>query len=389
MITKKRCGLVPLLLWGVCALGVCVAVPSPAGAQSRAFTAEDMLGLVQISGRVSLAASGDRIAYMLPDPREEWNILERLPLGTVYMQRLEGPSAGPPVPLGSDGQRSSFPVFSPDGSRLAFFIGEAGGTRLAVWRADTGETRSIGAPFRGKATMPPQWASDARVVYARPAASIDVGERTRVRVLQSTDEVLPGDAFFANKSRAGLVVVDVVTGAGRTLLEDDAPLRRFDVSPDGEHVIAVQPSPATMGIARREQSETFLWRLDAGGAPRKITGRGERMSWLPDGRLVWRSGGRLLTLGANDRGPAEGGSAVPFMPGLGAQFTPLTWSPDGTSFVSLVADPSITDPEIEAPQPGMYTIARPFTDLYLVSSVDGTERHGRLRRAGERSGLER
>ena len=374
MISRKCRGGVPLLL-----VGVCATVPALAGAQTRPFTAEDMLDLAQISGGVSVASGGGRIAYMLPDVTEEWNILERFPLGTVYVQSLDGPSARPPVALGSDGQRSSFPVFSPDGSRLAFFFERAGGGQLAVWRADTGETRTVGTPFPGKATMAPQWVSDGQVVYARPAAPVDASgearEPARVRVLQSTDEVLPGDAFFANRSRAGLAVVDVGDGTERTLLEDDQPLRRFAVSPDGRHVIAALPSPATAGIARRERNETFLWRIDARGAPRKITDGGERLSWLPDGRLAWRSRGRLLTLGVNDPGPAEGGSGIPFDSGPGARFTPLAWSPDGTRFVSLVADQSISDPEIEAPQPGMYSIARPFMDLYLVSSEDGTARN--------------
>jgi dipeptidyl aminopeptidase/acylaminoacyl peptidase len=168
----------------------------------------------------------------------------------------------------------------------------------------------------------------------------------------------------------------VVTGVERTLLDDQSPLRRFAVSPNGDQVIAALPSPATDDLAGREQIETLLWHLDADASPRKLTSRGQRMSWLPDGRLLWRSnGGNLLTLGVSARGPAEGGRAVPFMSGRAARFTPVAWSPDGKSFVSLVADPSITDPEIETPQPGMYSIARPFMDLYVVSSEDGRARN--------------
>ena len=39
--------------------------------------------------------------------------------------------------------------------------------------------------------------------------------------------------------------------------------------------------------------------------------------------------------------------------------------------MTLVADRSISDAEVEAPQPGMFSIARAFTDLYLVSNEDG------------------
>ena len=369
MSNRKCRGSAPLFLAGVCAMA-----PATALAQTRPFTAEDMLDLVQISGAISVASGGDRVAYMLPDVTEERNILQRFALGTIYVQSLDGPSAGPPRSLGSHGRRSSFPVFSADGSLLAFFLEGPAGGQLAVWRAETGETRTLGTPFPGKATMPPQWASDGQVVYARPAVPSEVEKPDRVRVLETTDQVLPGDAFFANRSRAGLAVVDVANGTERLLLDDQASLRRFDVSPDGQYMIAALPTPATEGIALRERNETFLWRLEA-GAPRKITASAERISWLPDGRMAWRSRGRLLTLGVDEPGPLEGGTGVPFNSGSGPRFVPLAWSPDGTSFAMLVADPSLSDPEIEPPQPGMYSIARAFTDLYLVSSEDRAARN--------------
>ena len=146
-MTSRKCrGGVPLLLVAAC-MAACTTAPVPAEAQTRAFTAEDMLDLVQISGGVSVAPAGDRIAYMLPDVAEDWNVLERFPLGTVYVRSLDGPSAGTPVALGSEGRRSSFPMFSPDGSQVAFFLEGSSGGQLAVWRAETGETRTVGHTF--------------------------------------------------------------------------------------------------------------------------------------------------------------------------------------------------------------------------------------------------
>ena len=370
MTSRNYRGGVPLLLVAAC-MAACTTAPVPAEAQTRAFTAEDMLDLVQISGGVSVAPAGDRIVYMLPDVAEDWNVLERFPLGTVYVRSLDGPSAGTPVALGSEGRRSSFPMFSPDGSQVAFFLEGSSGGQLAVWRAETGETRTVGHTFHGKATTPPQWAGNGRVVFARPALPGVASEPARVRVLHTTDEILPGDAYFANRSRAGLVVLDLATGAERALLDDEAPLRSFTVSPDGEYVTAALPSPDTEGIARRERNETFLWRLGAGEESRMITGRGQRLSWLPDGRMAWRGRGGLLTLGVDEPGPAQGGSGTPFRSGSGARLAPLEWSPDGRHYVTLVADRSVSDPEVEAPQPGMFSIARAFTDLYLVSNEDG------------------
>ena len=51
--------------------------------------------------------------------------------------------------------------------------------------------------------------------------------------------------------------------------------------------------------------------------------------------------------------------------------TEPVWSPDASRFAALVADPSVTDPELEVVAPGMYTTAQPYMDVYVVSA-DGT-----------------
>src|SRR5262249_22466189 len=50
------------------------------------------------------------------------------------------------------------------------------------------------------------------------------------------------------------------------------------------------------------------------------------------------------------------------------------WSPDGSRFATLIADPTVSDAEIEPVKPGMYTIAHPFMDVYIVSA-DGAARN--------------
>ncbi|MFQ5702898.1 MAG: S9 family peptidase [Gemmatimonadales bacterium] len=343
------------------------AVVSAAHAQTRPFNAEDMLDVVRISGRIALSPTGDRLAYVLPDLADEWNVYERLQVGTVHVQRISHSGAGQAEPLGPSGQRSSFPAFSPDGANLAFYVERPRGGQLAVWNARTGKVRVLGASFSGKPFAAPQWAGPGRIIYARPTASDPKPQVPRVTVMHSTDEVLPGDAFFANRRRAGLAVIDIETGVARTLLDDREPLRRFEVSPDGRRVLAALPSSETAGVYRREVNGTLVWSLDSESDGRKIAAGGERISWLPDGRLFWRSKGRLVTLDADRPGPAEGGEPEPFMENLKTAITRLVWSPDGKRFVSLVRDPSLTDPEIEPPKPNMFTIARPFMDLYLMS----------------------
>jgi dipeptidyl aminopeptidase/acylaminoacyl peptidase len=205
--------------------------------QTRPFTAEDMLAIIGISGSVAVSFQGDRLAYVLPDPADEWNVGARPQRGAVYVQRITGREVGPPRRVGLEGQWSSFPAFSPDGVHLAFYVTDAEGSRLALWTLDSGRTQIVGARFTGTPSSAPMWASDDAIVYARTSAEPAPPEPPRVQVLESTDRILPGDAFFRSERRSGLAVFDVSTGAERTLIDDHGELRRFAVAPDGRHAL--------------------------------------------------------------------------------------------------------------------------------------------------------
>jgi hypothetical protein len=70
----------------------------------------------------------------------------------------------------------------------------------------------------------------------------------------------------------------------------------------------------------------------------------------------------------------NGGEPQPWADAFTLAVSEPVWAPDGTRFAALVADPSVTDPEIEPSKPGMYSIAQPFMDLYLVQA-DGASRN--------------
>lgn len=216
--------------------------------------------------------------------------------------------------------------------------------------------------------MPPQWdPSGQRIVYATAMADKNPGEPPRVRVVRSSDKRIPGDAFFINKRMARLAVADLSSARSRTLLDEPVYLRSFDLDPSGRQLIYVAPSPETFGIVGQETNESFLLPVTGKAPPRKIGGGGRSLSWSPDGaRLLYRENGKLVVI------PLAGGAPQPFLVGLKVAPTNLVFSPDGSSFLSLVPDRSLQDPEIEPPQPGMYSIARPFMDLYLISTVDGS-----------------
>ena len=335
----------PLLLAALTA----AVLPNSSSAQTRPFTAEDMLSVVQISGPVAVSPSGEELAYVLPDLNDEWNVGERVQVGRVHVLQMGGLVLGAPTPVGPPDQRSSFPAFSPDGTRVALYLEGPDGGRLAVWNSATGRLRAVGTRFEGRAWIAPQWASDTLIVYARADAPQVAGDPPRVQVLESTDQSLPGDAVFRNQRRGGVAIVDLETGEERTLLEDGELLRRFDISPDGRHVLV---SAGGQG--------TLLVPLDGSGEARAVAAGGARVSWMGRSALSW-SRDRQVFL--DTTAPGDEPMVVLSLP---EAITNVVWAPNALRFASLVPDPSINDPEIEPPQPGMYTIAQPFMDLYLL-----------------------
>ena len=362
-----------LLLVGVAAT-LAIGSASYAAQQPRTFIAEDWLDIVTFSGgsspfsgsggRPTLSPNGEWVAYVLPDMEDEWNVLERRKVGWVYVQPANG---GAPKPLSQGKNRSSFPTWSPDGKRLAFFLEGPDGGRLAIWNSDSDETGTLGEAFHGRAYLAPQWDSTGNYIVAAAAAKIpETDPLPRVRVVKSTDKRIPGDAFFINKRQAMLRLFNTQGGTERGLTSEAKRVRSFALSPRGTHVIYQAPSPETFGVIGEEKNETFLLTTDGSSEPRRVAEDGERLTWSPDGQslLVVRKG-KLQAI------PVSGGDPRPFLEGLELSLRNLHWSPNGKQFVTLIADKSIQDPETEPPQPKMYSIARPFMDLYLVSASSG------------------
>lgn len=348
-------------------------------AQSRPFTAEDMLDVVRISGDVEVSPEGDRLAFVLPDLDDEWNVLARRQAGSVHVLELDiGTDARPasptePVRIGPPGQRSSFPSFSPDGARVALFVldserGEPDGARLAVWDFDQDRLRLVGEPFGDRPSTAPQWASPSRIVYVRPSPPAPPPEQPRIQVL-TTDDPLPGDAYFRREVRAGLAVVDLESSIEQTVIPDGGGVTGFEVSPDGAHVIVDEQGrrgSVLWALPREETAQEPMEEAAREGSARRIgeiTGQG---SWMADGRLLLEDEDTLVAL--DPRRPAAPPEPVAPLSGMTAG---VTESPFGSHLAGLAPDPSLTDTEIEPPRPGMYTIARPFMDLVLVDVADG------------------
>jgi len=348
------------------------SAPTAFAQSTPIFTTEDMLVVRTFAGGQPLAVSSDgrRVAYVLTDTGDEWNIQEPRPSGHVVVQMIGSDRPGAPRALTGGATHSAFPAWSPDGRRLAFVREEPAGGRIVIWDADRDVMTAVGDAFSARAYLAPQWQpSGTSVIVAVPQPDRQT-QASRVRVVKNTDARIPGDQFFTDERRGVLTAIDANSGKATPLVSDPVVLRSFRLSPTGRDVLFVSPDPATLGVIGKEQNDTFI--VPTAGArpatPRKMAERG-RLTWSPDGtHLLFARGGRLMSV------PIEGGPAAPWRESFAQSTSEPIWSSDGTRFAALVADPAVSDPEIEPVRPGMYTIAQPFMDLYVVSA-DGAARN--------------
>ena len=292
---------------------------------------------------------------------------EPRPTGYVHVVALGGGRPASPRALTSGAVHSAFPVWSSDGRRLAFIREEKGQGRVVVWDSERDQMMPIGDPLTERTYLAPQWDSGDKTLVVAVARAVAPPAPYRVRSVNNRDARIPGDQFFVDERAATLTAIDVASGVATALTSAPVVLRSFRLSPTGRALLYVSPDPATLGVIGKEQNDTFVLSVGASGAKpsaaRKLTERG-RMAWSPDGaRLTFNKGGRLMTM------PAEGGGeARPWVESFKLSGSEPVWSPDASRFATLVADPSVTDPELEVVAPGMYTTAQPFMDVYVVSA---------------------
>jgi len=329
----------------------------PGFAQSAEFGPEEMLGIRDFGSSIVVSPTSGWAAYVLPDMSDEWNILARRPRGRMHVLQLEagsGPALGRALTSGSE--RSSFPVWARNGKELAFVSESVAGIYVKVWDSVSDTIRRLEPPLPSLPYLEPQWASNDESIIVAPAVNQPSPGQARVQVLRTAEPSLPGDQFFQDRRNARLWKISTRGERLREIFSSPLPVRSLSISPDQRGLMVEQRRG--QGGAGRPRMLFDVSRM----VPPSLVNGIEMLEWLPSGRPVFRRRGVWRIFDSN---PAlETDLLVDSPVPIGR---PVFGSKDDT-FLMLVEDASQSDPEIEPPQPGMFSIARPFHDLYLVSS---------------------
>lgn len=348
-------------------LAVLVAVylfPSRSPAQTKTFTAQDILNIVEFipGSEPVLSPDGAWIAYGTKDPSLESNILSEHPNGFLWVAKI----GSKPVRV-AEGDYGDTPVWSPDGRQLAFIRTSKGRSQLCVWTAASGRVRELGDSFpKDDSLWPthglaPVWnLSGDSIVFALlvPAPPPSDPES---QLIHWTDEVMPGDMPFVDLRTWTLFSVNISTNRSRALTPKPVPLVGFSISHDGSRVLYRAIVPETLDHFRREKFEEWIVPTDGSQPPQALL-QGNTPSWMvfsaDGGALFFPEKGALHSIdlsGGNDKVLTE-------------NFAMQSRDPQVSSnglLAAIAARPGTAPTDTK-----MYTIIEPTWDVLVVKPGD-------------------
>ena len=312
-----------------------------------------------------ISPAGDSIAYAAVDVSDESNILARHPTAFLHVVKLTGKQDRR---LPNEVDHADTPVWSPDGRTLAFLRTRGGQRQVMLWDAVNEGTRAIGEAFPEDRSLwsseglQPQWLPDGKTLILPMLEQVAPQPLPRVRVVRSTDAVVPGDHFFIDSRLWKIVALEARSGRARLLTPKSIALRGLVVSPDGRHVLYQAVRPETLGHFRAEKLDWWTVSLSGDEPPSRVFAQGREHPappWLAcsgDGReVLWPESGKLLSRpleGGEERVVVENFPETTRLPRLAAR----------SQMLALLAARPHTGPK----DPKMYSILRPVEDVLVT-----------------------
>jgi dipeptidyl aminopeptidase/acylaminoacyl peptidase len=195
------------------------------------------------------------------------------------------------------------PTWAPDGARVAWCATADGAAGIAIADGVDGPVRFL--PTGVEPDGAPIWSADgSRVAFpAKRGVAVD-----RTQPFRWTRPILAFDGLGALDDPPQLRLLDIATGEGRWLTDDDWRWGTPCWSPDGTRLaatISIDPTGRTSGSSLRVVHVEGGAAVASAVAPDVPAGRGVVPAWLPDGRLA--------ALVAEPRTGALGGAAALFV----------------------------------------------------------------------------
>jgi dipeptidyl aminopeptidase/acylaminoacyl peptidase len=306
-----------LLLWRL----PLVATPlAPEAAQNSLFALHDFR-------EVAISPDGGKVAWVESAPSK---IESDPPSLSVYVKDLHDAGAGAKR-IGDPGSMAQGLAWSQDG-RLAFLSDADSHGQLQLYVAEKpgrGKPRKIGE-FRGYVELP-QWSPDGKSI-----AVLEIEGSGRVP--GPTEATPPETGVIASTvMEKRIAIVNIGTGAARTISPVDMYVYEFDWSPDSKE-LAYLAAPGN-GDDNWYVADLFAINAESGAVRHifKPAMQAANARWSPDGKTIAFIGGLMSDEGVVGGDiyalPAGGGEARDLTPGRKSSPNWFRWSPSSKQII--------------------------------------------------------
>lgn len=294
--------------------------PAPDAAQNSLFALHDFR-------EVAISPDGGKVAWIESAPGK---IESDLPSLSVYIKDLRDAGAGAKR-IGDPSSMAQGLAWSQDG-KLAFLSDADSHGQMQLYMAEKpgrGKPRKIGE-FKGYIEQP-QWSPDGKSI-----AVLEIEGSGRVP--GPTEATAPATGVIASTvMEKRLAIVNLATGAARSISPADMYVYEFDWSPDSKNLAYL----AAPGDGDNNWYLAELYAIDAdSGAVRHIfkpSLQAANVRWSPDGKTIAFIGGLMSDEGVTGGDiyaiPAEGGTLSDLTPDRKASPNWFRWSPSSKQII--------------------------------------------------------